>query len=1083
MGNKRKPPTAQAGSSSSKKKKFSKGPKGKPQPSKQQDVPLPPASDEDEGQGLDVGEEDLHFVQQYGSQLGFLRDLDAQQLDKAVKDKQKAAAAAATAATADAGDEAEAGAGSDEEGAAEYERKPRAAEQQLTAAKVQVEGVQVEDTLQSEKAQRAAEKEAAAAQAAERRAAAAAEKQASAQAAAAAEAAAKKGLPSEAGLPPALLSLMSLQDSQQRREALKQQMALAAQHLLAEPDRHVGPGLRLLLGCAGDRDGTVVRLALLSLLAVFKDLLPGYRIRSLTEEEQEVGGLSVSAAGTELPVVAVAAVGVGVADLLQHRVRGLTEDKQEMANHLLILLLPLLLALMRVSKEVQALRDYEQALLKGYQAYLKALLALRPPSQPPRRQPQASAAAAAAAAACLPRGAWPDLLQALVPLMLGPDAQVAAAACDAVRQLLQEDVQGTSSLEAVQLVADLVKTRKCSVPPAVVSCLLVLRFEQVTPVSAGGEGAGGGKAKKLGKKAARRAKRKTDLDKEFEEAEAGPDLAQLALLQSQMLEALFEVFFRVLKHCSTATSHHAATATAGTAAAAAASAPAEDDSGSKGVLQQPWPASKVHRKFPLLQPALEGLGRYSHLISVEYFNDLMAVLQDLLAAGALPLRERLGVLLAALDILKGQGEALTIDRRAFYNQLYQALLLVPLQLLHEAGDIPAKFAGKLAGKFAGKNGAAANGAADKTSSAEQQQQQQQQQQKGTAGSASSSVSRDVAPTAVLLLRCLEQQLLGVKQTDMGRLAAYAKRLAQLMLSSSTPEALGCACLLYRLMRRHPKLTCLFEWEGGAPVGGRQFDADCSDPSEAGALAAALWELPLLAQHYHPHVAAAARMLLTLTPGSGSGAGGNAAAGGDGAAAAGASGSAAGAAVIAGASGPQEVAAVYGAVRLGGFRPAPPMPAAAGGRGKGRVNGAVAGSSKAGMAARQAASGRPWCEDLQQAVAAAADPDQQQQQQQQQVRQHGKRKPQLQQQLQQQQMAVVAAAVGAADAVDVHSVEQALQEQYRLSKLYRRNSELRRELAMSAKKVEMFREHLIQKRQQEEQQQLLQPLKKKHRKHA
>jgi hypothetical protein len=58
-------------------------------------------------------------------------------------------------------------------------------------------------------------------------------------------------------------------------------------------------------------------------------------------------------------------------------------------------------------------------------------------------------------------------------------------------------LQGKSSLEAVQLVADLVKTRKCSVPPLVVSCLLVLRFEQVTPVSAGGEGAGGGKAKKV----------------------------------------------------------------------------------------------------------------------------------------------------------------------------------------------------------------------------------------------------------------------------------------------------------------------------------------------------------------------------------------------------------------------------------------------------------------------------------------------------------------------------------------------------------------------------------------------------------
>jgi nucleolar complex protein 3 len=87
-----------------------------------------------------------------------------------------------------------------------------------------------------------------------------------------------------------------------------------------------------------------------------------------------------------------------------------------------------------------------------------------------------------------------------------------------------------------------------------------------------------------------------------------------------VLQALFEVFFRVLKHCSTATANQAA-------AAAASAAPA-DDSSSKGVLLQPWPASKVHRKFPLLQPALEGLGRYSHLISVEYFNDLMAVLQE-----------------------------------------------------------------------------------------------------------------------------------------------------------------------------------------------------------------------------------------------------------------------------------------------------------------------------------------------------------------------------------------------------------------------------------------------------------------------
>lgn len=47
---------------------------------------------------------------------------------------------------------------------------------------------------------------------------------------------------------------------------------------------------------------------------------------------------------------------------------------------------------------------------------------------------------------------------------------------------------------------------------------------------------------------------------------------------------------------------------------------------------------------------------------------------------------------------------------------------------------------------------------------------------------------------------------------------------------------------------------MMDYEGEAPVGGRTYDPHCVDPSEAGALAATLWELPLAAQHYHPHVA-------------------------------------------------------------------------------------------------------------------------------------------------------------------------------------------------------------------------------------
>ena len=40
------------------------------------------------------------------------------------------------------------------------------------------------------------------------------------------------------------------------------------------------------------------------------------------------------------------------------------------------------------------------------------------------------------------------------------------------------------------MVADLVRRKRCVLSPSVVSCLLVLRFEAVTPTQQGGEGVG-----------------------------------------------------------------------------------------------------------------------------------------------------------------------------------------------------------------------------------------------------------------------------------------------------------------------------------------------------------------------------------------------------------------------------------------------------------------------------------------------------------------------------------------------------------------------------------------------------------------
>lgn len=73
--------------------------------------------------------------------------------------------------------------------------------------------------------------------------------------------------------------------------------------------------LRRLREISEDRNITIQKLALATQLAVYKDIIPGYRIRPLTDEEQKA----------------------------------------------------------KVTKEVKKLRGFEQSLVSNYQAYVEAL--------------------------------------------------------------------------------------------------------------------------------------------------------------------------------------------------------------------------------------------------------------------------------------------------------------------------------------------------------------------------------------------------------------------------------------------------------------------------------------------------------------------------------------------------------------------------------------------------------------------------------------------------------------------------------------------------------------------------------------
>lgn len=92
-----------------------------------QDVPLP---EPEEGSDVEVSEEDLQFVQGHAQNLGFLKNLDKKQLDRAVKDRQRKEILAAQAAGAAADQEGSGGSEEDSD-QEDYERRPRQTEKVL----------------------------------------------------------------------------------------------------------------------------------------------------------------------------------------------------------------------------------------------------------------------------------------------------------------------------------------------------------------------------------------------------------------------------------------------------------------------------------------------------------------------------------------------------------------------------------------------------------------------------------------------------------------------------------------------------------------------------------------------------------------------------------------------------------------------------------------------------------------------------------------------------------------------------------------------------------------------------------------
>lgn len=86
---------------------------------------------------------------------------------------------------------------------------------------------------------------------------------------------------------------------------------------------------------------------------------------------------------------------------------------------------------------------------------------------------------------------------------------------------------------------------------------------------------------------------------------------------------------------------------------------------------------------PLLAPCLNGLGKFSHLIDMDFMGDLMNYLKRLASGGdhssekqsrCLTVSERLQCCIVAFKVMRKNLDALNVDLQDFFVQLYNIVL-------------------------------------------------------------------------------------------------------------------------------------------------------------------------------------------------------------------------------------------------------------------------------------------------------------------------------------------------------------------------------------------------------------------------
>ncbi|ODN00852.1 Nucleolar complex protein 3 [Orchesella cincta] len=386
----------------------------------------------------------------------------------------------------------------------------------------------------------------------------------------------------------------------------------------------------------------------------------------------------------------------------------------------------------KLKKDTRQLQSYEAGLLKKYRMYMQKLEKFVTQFCPKRAKNNLSEAESklgkiALMCMCRMLESHPyfnlsvNIVNFIVPMLNHWCAAVRESVTNTIKTIFRIDKRGEISYEVVRRINILIKSKFKSgsghIRKDVLDVLLALRIkeadlekEKEEEANPGGRKMTFEQRKMLSKRQRKKAKELVQLEKELLEASAEESKSRKSHFLTEITKSVFTIYFRALKTS---------------------------------------PRSQI------LSSVLEGLSKFAHVINIDYFGDLLKVLQGILSDHEVQERQFLLCISTVLAVLDGQGSALTMDPAAFHKHLYNCLINLRC------------------GKLQSNTG--------------------------------------------LALRCVRLAS-GRKKLPAPRAVAFAKRLATLALQVEHHDAVATVQQLKHVMRLHPNCSVLLDCEGAGASG-------------------------------------------------------------------------------------------------------------------------------------------------------------------------------------------------------------------------------------------------------------------------